>query len=416
MEAKDKLCVEDIILLTPGQQIRNIIFQKYTSLDIFAEEIGLYTSSLKQYLKSRKLGSNAFKIKLTQALEMGYDEIVKTEEEQVEKYVNDLSKNIKIYNKKEDILVFEKVKDLCLQYELIQELAMIFRCFAWHYFYRNETDKAIEKMKTAINYMKNKKNHEYMIKYMGELAGIYTRSHKDCESEKLLLEIDAVLKNNNFKTNIMYSVYHNLAVSYFNMKKEKLAVKMYEKSLQYAVHSHQKALSLLGIGMIYKREKKYDLAIKHFNDALHNLDKNDTYINYVYNSFAELFREKKEYEKACFYIDKIFNDVKENVLSILDRFFLTFIQIRVEMGREDEIIEKFFDIIEKNSECIFIYGFVESIEHLIRLEKNNKPFLDKVRIGFIRIIKKNRIRDSRIVEQLKKYIGEINLLQQNHNI
>jgi len=418
LERKDKLSIDDIVLLTPGQQIKNIILKEYNSLDEFAEELGLYPVSLKQYLRSKKVGSSTFKIKVTQALGMGYDEIVKTEGEQIASYVNFVSDNIIKYNTKEDFKVLEKLRNMCIEYELTKEFGMMFRNFGRYYLGKNEVDKTIENMKIAINYLRNNNSKDYLIKYMSELASFYVTAGKQHEAEKLILQTEEILElTNDIDNPVISAINYNLGCCYIRINKTKLGIKRFQRSLNYASNRRQKGMTTVALGLAYKFDKQYDLALKHYNEALTVLDEDDSFIYTLYNNYASLYFEMKEYQKACYYIEKIFKELKGNTLFIMNKFFNNFAKIKMAMGQENEILDKLNELIEvENLEYIFVNHFIDSIKYIIDLSANNNMFLEKLKIILMNIIKRGKIENREIIEELKKHIGEIIILQHQNGI
>lgn len=413
LKSKQKLMVQNIVILTPREQIKKAILEKYTSLDEFAECIGLYPNSLKQYLRRKKLGSNIFKIKLTKALGMGYDEIVKSEKEQILEYVDQIVSNIDYYHKKEGVEVLKKLKAMCFEREMFEEYAVMLKEIGIAYYLKNKLDKAEENIKLAINYLRHKGNKNYLF-YMSQLLFIYYEENDFIKMKKVLCEIEHILiSHNHIKWDKMHAVYFHMAAAYGKMHKNDLCIEYNMKSIECARNKKDIGIPNISIAISYVLEEKYDLALQYYNKALEFFCENDLYyINIVYSNIAYMYKRMKKYDKACFYIDKVFNNNSTEALSTVNNFLENFIIIKIESGKKDEIIVKLKEIMENekfNSICA--HRFIDKIGLIIDMEKYDKRFLESLKQALICIIKKDKINNIEIMEKLKKYVGEIIMLQ-----
>ena len=74
----------DLVVKSPGLQIRERIQRDYGDLKAFAKTIDMSESSVDQYLTHKNLGSSTFKIRLTRELGQDFRSLYKTDQEQVE--------------------------------------------------------------------------------------------------------------------------------------------------------------------------------------------------------------------------------------------------------------------------------------------------------------------------------------------
>jgi len=150
----EKLNVDDVILKSPGIQIKEKIENQYGSIEEFSSEFNLYPDTVKQYLYSKSLGSSSFKVKLTLALNSDFHNLYDSEEEQIKKYVKNLTENIQRYNKKSDVDLMEKLKKICFEREMLYEYISVCRVYGMYYYNMNKLDRAIAYMDLVIDYLK----------------------------------------------------------------------------------------------------------------------------------------------------------------------------------------------------------------------------------------------------------------------
>jgi hypothetical protein len=79
-----KLRKNDIVIKSPGLQIREKIQRDYGDLKTFANKIDMSESSVDQYLTHKNMGSSTFKIRLTRELGQDFRSLYKSDQEQVE--------------------------------------------------------------------------------------------------------------------------------------------------------------------------------------------------------------------------------------------------------------------------------------------------------------------------------------------
>jgi len=79
-----KLRKTDLVIKSPGLQIREKIQRDYGDLKTFAKKIDMSESSVDQYLTHKNMGSSTFKIRLTRELGQDFRSLYKSDQEQVE--------------------------------------------------------------------------------------------------------------------------------------------------------------------------------------------------------------------------------------------------------------------------------------------------------------------------------------------
>ncbi|MCG8538709.1 MAG: hypothetical protein MJA82_02065, partial [Clostridia bacterium] len=133
-----KLKIDDVKLKAPGKQVEEMLIDRFGSIKSFAREIEMHPRTIRQYLKEKRVGSDGFRVKLTNIFDKGINEIIVSKEEQLKEIVENIYDNITEYKDEEDMEVLKAVKKLCIENELNLQSLKMQRNIAMAYFYRNE--------------------------------------------------------------------------------------------------------------------------------------------------------------------------------------------------------------------------------------------------------------------------------------
>ena len=104
----------------PGQQLKEKLIQRYGDLENAAHNLGLYKNTLEQYLRSSKLGSDSFKIKLTQLYNADFDSLYLDPKQQVSAGIDEAYKafNNLLNN---NLILLEELKQAASKYNLLKK-------------------------------------------------------------------------------------------------------------------------------------------------------------------------------------------------------------------------------------------------------------------------------------------------------
>jgi tetratricopeptide (TPR) repeat protein len=129
-------------------------------------------------------------------------------------------------------------------------------------------------------------------------------------NDYLLRELEKTEKNKSFrKISIKYfkkmlaSAYNNLGYYHNENGRIKDCLTYYTKALKIRTEINDEegiGGSLMNIGVIYKYQKSYDLALDNYNKALEIFKKlnNETMIGYLLNNIGSIYKEKEQYSLA----------------------------------------------------------------------------------------------------------------------
>lgn len=266
-----KLLLSDIKILTEGQQLEKAILKKYPNmakdraLIEFANLADRSPNSIGRYTRSRIIESKSFKIR---ANVLSGAEFL-NEEEQIAKYIEIVYNNINEYDSEEDIRIFEKLRDICIEKNYNKKLAKVYLIISRYYSIINKSDISIEYYKLAIcmydklNDMLSKTKAKidlgFIYLYIGEysnLIDIYEGILADEYSCSLLDQ------------NRLFLIYYRLGLALSENDDSSKARKLFKKALTYANDNVLKGHVLKNIGISYKKniiKRLWSTIIRHWN-------------------------------------------------------------------------------------------------------------------------------------------------------
>lgn len=106
----------DLVVKSPGLQIRERIQRDYGDLKAFAKKIDMSESSVDQYLTHKNLGSSTFKIRLTRELGQDFRNLYKTDHEQVEALIERFMTELKSSERLCELEMSEVLHELAMSH------------------------------------------------------------------------------------------------------------------------------------------------------------------------------------------------------------------------------------------------------------------------------------------------------------
>lgn len=332
-----KFQLNDIVIKSPGVQIREKIIEKYGSIKNFAEEIQLYENSIAQYLSSKKLGSSTFKIRTMNAFKVDFKELYKSDEEQIRYFTSMLSWHIEEYVFKDDIKILEKLKMISLERELYEDYAIVCRAYAHFYMNQGKYDRARAYIDVAVNSVRDRDNVDRYGLYLGDQLLMNYKYMTKGEFRKAVDEIYEVLPRVSGPLTKGH-IHMKLGKVYFNLGFMDISREMFKNVLSYHKDARSRSFVYLWLGDVEKKEKNFNEAFSYYKEAEKLLNSDDIVIYYVYDEYALYYLNNNDLEKAERYIDRIFGDEKWKISATKNTKLKTFIQIKIACGKESEIV------------------------------------------------------------------------------
>lgn len=356
---------KDINILKPGKQIRAVIIEKYGSVEKFADILNRYPSSIYRYLRSSDCGSHIFKGILVKYLDIGYDDIVIPVEEQIKNFVSNIMLHIKEYSGKDDLETLEKLRKICLKYNLETQHALMQRNIALYHYYNNSPETAVEMLKTAIEVLETKGLQEHIFMCLCDLGLVYYYKNNLKKSKIVYGKAENMIGKVNLQKDLLYLFNYRYGILLTNMNKHNESIEYLKKSLKYATDYTKKGNSYTGIGTVYLNKKSYNISLKSHFEALNNYNIDD-YVNIsrTYNNIADAYLCYEEYDLALTYVNKALDLTRKNNISKYFMYLQTYTQILIKLDNAEEAIDELISILE----CIDdLYLFQNRIISAIRI-------------------------------------------------
>jgi tetratricopeptide (TPR) repeat protein len=305
-----KLRIEDIVILNEGQQAKQIIESRFSSLKNFHEKVdtrGLSLNTIINYCSFPNISSEAFKMLLTDELKMGWSEIVLDEISQIKKFVDIIFTNIFLYKDVNDLALLEKLQELIQQNNLINENSLIMRCIAKHCYYRNNNKQTIELYRKALDNLPFKYISTQVILNV-ELADHLFIDGKVEEAEKHYSAAASYIGDPNISKRALYVFYYKKGIMYNSSGQYDKAKEYFFKALNFATinteYISEPGAVLMAIGSTFARENNYYDAKDFYFKSLFYFHVND--INghgAALNNISEIYCKLGDYKKAIKYIE-----------------------------------------------------------------------------------------------------------------
>jgi len=113
-----KLRKNDLVIKSPGLQIREKIQRDYGDLKTFAKKIDMSESSVDQYLTHKNMGSSTFKIRLTRELGQDFRTLYKSDQEQLEALIDRFMSEVGGYEQLSELQMAEGLHALVKTHEM----------------------------------------------------------------------------------------------------------------------------------------------------------------------------------------------------------------------------------------------------------------------------------------------------------
>ncbi len=396
-----KLKIDDVKLKAPGKQVEEMLIDRFGSIKSFAREIEMHPRTIRQYLKEKRVGSDGFRVKLTNIFDKGISEIIVSEEEQLKEIVENVYDNIREYKDEEDMEVLKAVKKLCIENELNLQSLKMQRNIAMAYFYRNEADRGIGFMESTINRINIR---EYLIKWKSELGLMYFYQCKYKKSKELFDEVEELLtKVTKIDDRTLFLHYYRYGILKSNMGSHYSAQKLFEKSLDYAKTSVERGNAMMNMGLSFKSQKKYKKDIEYHNKALICFKNNLSKSSIILNNLADTYNLLGEYDRALYYIKLALNYVDEEDFEKSFVYYQTYAQILMCKGEFKEAIYKLLELIDKaQGEFVYRKFIIEGINTIVECGKrsNDKDILKEIEEVILKVI--DKINEDGIIQLLPK--------------
>ncbi len=365
-----KLTKDDIKLLGEGPQIKKYILLRYKSVADFYDnnQLSITLDSLRTYLARKKIYSETLKLIIVNCFNVGYSDIVLTDQEQARRFAWDVNANIKLYNEREDLDTFRAIEQLLEKFDLPVEKAMMLRAKANNCFYRNVISQSIEWYEMAIERM-GRLDLDRLVQLYCELADVLGREQLDNKALMYFDMAEEIIKDNKIREDMLFRYYYWRGKFEVDRNNTAAARELFLKASTNASNLEERTVALQNIGSTYFKESNYKEAIEIYDKVIGMYDPNDyVRISTVLNNKAmvmidmELYAESIQLStKALFYVDST-NDYKRYIL-----YKQTYTKARYLMGYKEECLDYFDDLKLASTKLVDKSCLIEDINELAAL-------------------------------------------------
>lgn len=405
-----KLILEDIQFLSEGQQIEKAILRNYKTLHEFAEIVGMKYQTVRKYLRQENGGSGDFKQLLIQALKISYLEIVLSKQQQVIRLVEQVSGNIREYKEEKDLQVLEALRKVCIELNLSLEKAKMYRAIGMYYFYRNDLNTAKNLLQVAIEIVRSEKANPLLAAYCSELGLIcfYNCEYADAKSNyEEVQRLVMTIPNIDRKTQFLHFYRYGLLFS--SRQEYELARPLLIRALSCADDKHDLAMTIMNMGILYRRQKDFKEALKYYRQALKTLDKTD-YIgmNVIYNNLADVYKDLGQYERALIYINRALENFERMDDSRGFIVFGTYTEIKLGMGEPEAVFDKFLKLLSKVHDFPLHKSYIiNAINSIADTDTKDHAILDRLEDVVIKLIQETAKENEAYKRELITCLGSI---------
>ncbi len=405
-------------------QIRDKILQRYGTLEAFAEAIDLYESSIGQYLSSKNLGSTTFKIRTTQAFGQDFHKLYLTEQEQIRHFTSTVSWYIEEYNRLKDIHILgggvgvrvsegladnvERLKKLAIEKELLEDYAIVCRCFAYYYRNQGKRDRSLAYMELAVNYMRGKENIDRFGLYLSDLIWMKIPDVSKTSLAKLLEEFHVTVKQVKGPLTTGH-MYYNLGQVYLTLGELEKCRENYLRVFDYLQDPETLARLHLSIGEVEARLGDDEAALACCRRAEAMLDGGHEAMRLVYRGYAQYYLGKGEPGTAEPYADRLFENPGWRVSSTEHDFITPYAAVKVALGKSGQLVSLVGSLLAEID-----LGYLYTINHLglldEALERHEYPpeVLTQIKRVVMSHLKNHRLDDDSR-NMLKRLLGSLSV-------
>lgn len=405
-----KLTKKDVKFLSEGMQIRDAVLEKYGSIENFVEanHITISLETVKNYMRKKTITSETFKCNIAKAFDKGYYEIALDEKGQLEKYVDNVSEEIKAYTDEKDLEVLEYLRDMCLQKQMTVYTAKMYRAIAMHHYYRNNSTASVDLMKLAINLLENRKENILLIRYMSELGLIYFYGVKYVKAREMYEAVEEkIAYSDNLDKETLYRHYYRKGILHNNTSEHTMARQIFQKSLSYTDEPYWIGRAYMNIGLTHKKQGSTYEALKYYEKALDCFEPGDnTSKNIVLNNMAEVYKIQENYDKALGCVEKAFELLGETDITEYFITLQTYVEIKVLKNETENAFDKLLELLSK-AENFFAYkkSVIDAILLVLRYGSRDVGVLRKLRDAIIRLVKNTTLEEYQ--KELKIYLCDV---------
>ena len=330
--------------------------------------------------------------------------------ENVVKYVNNITDNIRSYNTENGINALYKMKRLCNRKTMTEETARMTRNIGMYHFYRNDTKKASKYLNESIRIAKQEKLFNALVGFLSDKGLVFFYDLKYQTAKRLYLQAFKLLNCvDNLDKRTKHLLYYRAGILYCYMKDYNNSLLMLNQALDYAEEITDKGWSIVNIGVNYRRQGLYNEALWEYNKVLELYGENYAIErSHIHNNIAHTYMDIGEHKIAMENINKAFELLECKDMSMFFIFFQTYTQIKVLQGESKEELEKLKELISQVKD-FFVYKcfIIDGLNIAVKTSKDDKIILSKLSEEITMIINEIGQGNNEYKKELNNFMSDI---------
>ena len=404
--------MSEIKLLSEGHQVKKAILQSFGSIEQFADKVNMYPESVKRYLRSRAINSATFKIKLTQAIGKGYDQIVLTDEEQIRAHIIELAK-VSVFEDGSIMAKLDSLRRLCLKNSMIREKAILYRIYAKYYGQAGSNELSLEFMKLAIATALDIGESDMIIQLKVELAYMYICCKNYTDAQTCFTSVSNYFQGIGAESpsrELSYSYFFWYGILSLTLKDFEGGRDLLIKALELAPNSTEKGNAIMNIGNSYKEQSDFPNAMSYYQKSLCEFGNNNTESYIVIYNIAELYWLQGKYKDAADTIEIALNYFEDKYVEGIFSVLQVYIKIHEDIGQYETVVHKLLSVVKKAK----LYKqndkyLTSAIHELLRIIKKYayNTVIDELEQLLVCMIKSNTMETPELEKELKACLGDL---------
>ncbi len=410
MNHERKMKIDDIKILSAGEQIKSKIINSGRTIEGFAEEIDLYSVSVKQYLRRNDGGSATFKIKMMNALNLSYDEIVKNPVDQLRDINQLVSNEIYKYKEASDIMFLQKLKEKLEEYNADVDVAWAERNIGMNRFYIGEAEDAIRLLKRSVS-TSEKHNDQYgRVVFLSDLGLVHYYMYDFIKARSCFAKALGLMETfKNLDEKIKFIIHFRTGMAYNQLGDPEEAKKYYTMALEYAENDTFIGLAMMNIGVSEIKLGRALEAKLNFKGALKEFDGDHLRQSFVYNNYAQLYLMENDLERAMIFVEKAMESCKAEDVLYSFHYFEVFAQIKIAYGEKKTMLKKLLELVETGSRrFVFRDKIITALKTLIQnIDESEMDMVGEIEEVLLKLIEKTNESNEGLMKELKAMLGDL---------
>jgi len=324
--------------------------------------------------------------------------------------VDNITNNIRNYTQDTDAAMLKILKKLCMQKSMPEETAKMTRNIGMHYFYKNDTERALRYINTSIKAAIELESLGLLVTFLADKGLVLFYDLKYEQAKVCYLKAFKLLPDTiGIDKRMIHLLYYRSGLLYNFMGNYEDSYEMLYKALEYADNITDIGWVHVNIGVNFERQGLYEEALREYDTVLQLYGESyDIERSSVYNNIAQVYMDMEDYDTAIQNINKAFELLECKNLSKFFVFFQTYTEIKVLQGELKEELTKLIELLNQVKDY-FVYKcyVIDGINVAVKTSSEDKAVLSKLSKEIKAIINQIGKRNEEYRQELDNFMDNI---------